>query len=334
MAILSKETIFLLLPALIFALWNASDPRTRRYSFAVAGSALAAIVLFYPLMAVLRGELLPGVDHVSLWDGVAFQLFEREGSGSVFDSQSNANSIVTDWLALDPWLLCAGVALLPVALFRPHLRPAAVALTIIVVMMLRPGYLPVPYVIAMLPFAAFVTAGVADELWKLLAQPRNASGWRAQTSLYAGKFAVSTALIGMVAVAGMYTAPSWANAVERQLETRTDEPTRQAQTWLTTNAPSDAHILVDNTMWLDLLLAGFERDRVIWYYKLDLDPEVSAQFPGLWRDFDYIVSTEGLRSTNYLVPSVSAALTNSRIVASYGSGATRVEVRRITPTPK
>lgn len=331
MAVLSKETIVLLLPALIMELWHASDTRTRRYSFAVAGSALGAAVIIYPLMALLRGELLPGDGHVSLWDGIAFQLFEREGSGFVLDAWSNSNNIVSGWLAQDPWLLGAGVVLIPIALTRRRLRPAAVALLITVVLLLRPGYLPVPYLIAMLPFAAIVIAGVGDEFWQLLVRRRTTPGWRAWTGRVVGRVAGSTALVSMIAVGAMYTAPRWANAVDRQLTTREDGPTRDAEAWLRGNVAQDATLLVDNTIWLDLLVDGYERERVVWYYKLDLDPEVAAKFPRRWRDFDYIVSTEGVRSTEYLVPSVKAALANSRVMVTYGTGDTRVEVRKIDP---
>ena len=41
------------------------------------------------------------------------------------------------------------------------------------------------------------------------------------------------------------------------------------------------------------------------------------------------VSTEILRTTNYNVPSVKAALVHSRVVARFGVGQKRIEIRRI-----
>jgi hypothetical protein len=43
-------------------------------------------------------------------------------------------------------------------------------------MVLRPGYLPVPLVIAMLPFASLLVAGVADTAWGWSGRRSNAAG--------------------------------------------------------------------------------------------------------------------------------------------------------------
>ncbi len=332
MAVLSKETFLLLLPALALELWRATPRETRRYSFAVTGSLLSSVVLFYPLMALLRGELFPGEDHVSLWNGIAFQLFDREGSGFVLDQWSNANNIVEGWLTTDPWLLGAGALLVPVALVMRRLRPAALALGISLVMLLRSGYLPVPYLIVMLPFAAMTIAGVGDGLWAWMMRRYGspARGVVRTTVRLSGRAVAAAALGAMVFVTFTRTAPAWANTLDRQLAAEEDGPTRQAEAWLRQNVPRSGRLLVDNTIWLDLIVDGYDRERVVWYYKLDLDPAVAKQFPGRWRDFDYLVSTEGVRSTQYLVPSVDEALKKSTIAATFGDGVDRIEIRRIS----
>jgi len=328
-AVLTKETALLVLPALAYQLWQGADPAVRRYSFAVAGSLFASILAFYPLLALLRGELLPGDGHVSLWEGIAFQLFEREGSGSVFQAGTNARHIVDAWLRLDPWLLGAGAALIPLAVFARRLRPAAAALAISIAVIARPGYLPVPYLIVLLPFAAVVSAGAADLLWRLAGRRRRRPGFRAGAANLAVRGAGAVALSALVLVALARVGPAWAADLERQLEAKPDTPLQAAEDWVRANVDRDAALLVDNTIWLDLVLDGFERDRLVWYYKLDLDPGVGDEFPGGWRDFDYVVATETMRATVYLVPTIDAALRHSRVVASFGRGYTRIEIRRI-----
>ncbi|KAF4410939.1 MULTISPECIES: glycosyltransferase family 39 protein, partial [Streptomyces] len=159
-AVLSKETIALLLPALLVALWQGSHRRTRLFSLTgfVSGTLLCA---GYPLYAVLKGELLPGPDHVSLLGSVFFQLGGRAGTGSVLTEGSEARRLVGEWLALDPVLPLAGLAAAVAALAVRRLRPAAVAAVLLTAVGLRPeGYLPRMYVLQVLPFLALALAGV------------------------------------------------------------------------------------------------------------------------------------------------------------------------------
>jgi hypothetical protein len=58
----------------------------------------------YPLYAPLKGELLPGPTHVSLFDAIRFQLADRASSGSVLDPNSLSRGTVNLWLGADPWL--------------------------------------------------------------------------------------------------------------------------------------------------------------------------------------------------------------------------------------
>jgi 4-amino-4-deoxy-L-arabinose transferase-like glycosyltransferase len=328
-AVLTKETTLLLLPAVAYQLWRAADPRIRRYSMAVAGSLFVALVAFYPLFALLRGELFPGEGHVSLWEGVVFQLFSREGSGSVFEPASDAHKIVTSWMRLDPWLLGAGGVLAPAALLVPRLRPAAAALIVSVVVIARPGYLPVPYIIGLLPFAAIVSAGVADALWRLAASTRGRSTFRRFAWGASVRVPAAAVLAAMLAVAFTRVGPAWAADLERGLGASPDTRSRKADRWIERHVPRSSALLVDDTFWLDLVEAGFDRKNVIWYYKLDQDPGVGGRFAHGWRDFDYVVSTEIMRTTNYDVPSVKAALEHSRVVIRFGEGPKRIEIRRI-----
>ncbi|MGZ6793420.1 MAG: phospholipid carrier-dependent glycosyltransferase, partial [Mycobacteriales bacterium] len=167
-AVLTKETALLVVPFVLWALWRACAGPTRRMCVSVFGLGFALPALLYPLYAITKGELLPGRGHVSLYDGVLFQLFERRSSGSVFDPASDAHKVVSGWLTRDPYLLAAAAATVLPALAVRRLRPVAAALLLGMVAVLRPGYLPVPYVVALLPLAALVVTGVADQVVRLV----------------------------------------------------------------------------------------------------------------------------------------------------------------------
>jgi hypothetical protein len=65
-AVLSKETMAVLFPALFLLLWQHTSPKTRRYSSALFLTLLGAAVFVYPLYAILKNELFEGPGHVSL----------------------------------------------------------------------------------------------------------------------------------------------------------------------------------------------------------------------------------------------------------------------------
>ena len=67
----------------------------------------------------------------------------------------------------------------------------------------------------------------------------------------------------------------------------------------------------------------------MWFYKLDLDPTVRRHFPHGYRDFNYLVATQVMRALAYQVPQTQQALKHSRVVAAFGTGPERIEVRRI-----
>ena len=296
--------------------------RSRRYCLALFGSLLALIALSYPLYATLKGELLPGPGHVSLVGYTIVQLFTRKGTGSIFDPASQTHAIVTAWLKLDPWLLGAALVLAPIALARRSTRSVAIAFLIQVVMVLRPGYLPNMYVIGLLPFAALIVAGGAEALWK--------------APLLRG------AVAALAVVAVVVVAPGWASTDHGALTAKPDAPTRAAQQWLVQHVGHDKHLIVGDEFWIYLIQHGFDHHpvkggffsrNVVVYWPLDYDPAVKKRFPGGWRDFDYIVSTQPVRSTLPLTPTTAQALTHSRVVVQFGRGDGRIEVRAITPGP-
>ena len=75
---------------------------------------------------------------------------------------------MTGWLDIDAVLPVAGVLAAVAALAVRQIRPVAAALLLLAAMLLRPGYLPVPYMVAMLPLAALLIAGVGDSVLRRL----------------------------------------------------------------------------------------------------------------------------------------------------------------------
>ena len=330
LAALTKATSLLLLPVLAWLLWRASDRRTRRYSLAVAGTVFVLTGSFYLLFAALRGELLPGPGHVSLADGIAFQLFSRRASGSPFDPSSPSHQTVVGWAQRDPWLIAAALGLLPACLAIRRARPLAAGLLVLALMVIRPGYLPAPFVIAALPLAALVVAATIDAVWGRPLLRSADARWRRWTAAVLGTAragAVAATLVLAVTLVG----PDWLERDRRLMMTDRDYPMTQAEQWIDTNVPRAVPILVDDSLWVDLVRSGRPPARVVWFFKLDNDPEIKARYPNGWRQFGYVVSTAGVRGSFNELPSISAALEHGAVVASFGNGEDQVQIVRVQP---
>jgi hypothetical protein len=332
-AVLTKETFLLMAPTVVWLVIARADARTRRFCLTAFTATAVLVVALYPLFALLKGELFPSAHRVSLFDAVRFQLFDRAGSGGVLQSGSAAHHTVTGWLSLDPWLLLVGAALAPLALVLRRLRPFVAGLGLLTLVVLRGGYLPGPLVVAALPLAGLVIAGVGESVWS--GELAGVVPWR-RVRLAVGR-AGRVAVLAALVVAGAVVAPRWA-AGDRQLMTANHlGSVHAAEGWIERHVGRHSTLLVDDTLWVDLVEHGFDPARVVWFQKLDstqnIDPSVTRRFPLGWRSFDYVVSTPVLRSTMASYPQglqdVRAALAHSVVVGRTGTGADRVEVRAV-----
>jgi hypothetical protein len=196
-----------------------------------------------------------------------------------------------------------------------------VALLIQVVMILRPGYLPNMYVIGLLPFAALVVAGAAETLSRR---------WR-------------LAPVALAVAVLVFVVPRWADTDRTATSVRLDGAHRAAQQWLRRHVGHDKRLIVGDEFWIDLVQHGFDHRpvkggffsrRVIVYWPLDYDPAVKRRFPHGWRDFDYVVSTQAVRSTLKQTPTTAKALVHSTVIKQFGQGDERIEIRAIQRGPQ
>jgi hypothetical protein len=328
-AVLTKETMLLLLPMFGWLVWTRTAPATRRYALAVFVAVFGVVVSTYVLMAVLRGELIPGPGHVSLWDGIRFQLWQRTTGGALDDPYSLKRHTVDEWLRLDPALPFLAVPIALAALFVKRLRPFAVGLVILIATILRPGYLPVPFVLSALPLTALLAAGTGEVVLRYLFRTvkQRSVGLRCLRvpALAAGALAVSIAV------------SLWLPTYHGLMESDDDASMRQTQQWIEQNVPKTDRLIVDDAFWLDLIRDGRDRRNVVWAYKVDTDAQVQSWAPHGWTDYEWVVSTASLRANMPPKGVLTEAVTHSQPAAIFGSGGTRVEVLRVdngAPTSK
>ncbi|MFL1900693.1 phospholipid carrier-dependent glycosyltransferase [Streptomyces tauricus] len=333
-AVLTKETMIFVLPAVLITMWRHSHRDTRKFAITGAVTACVLIGMSYPLFALLKGELFPGAGHVSLWDGLEYQL-TRPGSGFILDEGSGSYGVLRSWLYYDRILPLGGLAgaLLLLVTWRWSVTARALAgpaltVAVLALVALRPnGYLPAMYVIQALPFLALVLAGgTASVAHGVLRRRRTADE---STYVTRGRYAVAALL---VAVSAVYVVPRWYDGARTAVTTDANAPYRAASRWLATEVehPEDTRVLVDDALWLDLVHAGYRPGLgVIWFYKADLDPAVTKTMPRGWRDLDYVVASPTVRRDAVDLPNVKQAMKHSTPVATFGEGPDRIEIRRI-----
>jgi hypothetical protein len=323
-ATLTSYASLLVLPALALQVWRTSHPSTRRYALAVGGSLFALVWSAYMLGAALRGQLLPGRGHPSLVQGAWFQLFERSGSGSLFDPGSFRNEAVAGWFGLDPVGVVLALIAAPVALVAvPRLRPIAIGFLLLAAAVVPPWYLPVSLVVGLLPFGALVIAGVAEHAWNwgggvLVGRE---DGRRPRP--------LALALIAAVPLLAVLAARGWIADHRSLLGDDADAALRDADGWIVENVPTDRRLIVDDAQWVDLVEAGMSTNRVAGYTTFDAATDVGIDPQGEWQDYDVVVSVESVRAFPERYPEVRAALHGSALLAVFGTGGDRIEVREV-----
>jgi hypothetical protein len=322
-AVLSKETTLVFLPALLVALWQSAYRPTR--PFAIMGFSVIAALSgsMYLLFALIRNELFPGPDHVSVWDALVFQFVGREGSGWIMDANGpsdGAYDSLTGWIQLDAGVLVVGgVVAALAALAVRRLRPLAVAVLVAALVALRPaGYLPQMYVVAVLPFAALVIVGLLDVAWTWLMRAR---------ALPVRAVAGAAMLLALAAAA--LPLADWRYNYRAAWTADTNDVRAEALEFAETTLPRKSTIVVDNAFWNDLVGAGWDAEDVVWFYKVDSDAVVTEQLGGDYLGIDYLIwSADTAKNAG---PIALDAYEHSELLWAQGERDAEVEIRRVLP---
>jgi hypothetical protein len=335
-AVLTKETAVVMLPVVLWVLIQCHPKKERGWGLGIFLSTFIGVSLFYPLYAVLKNELTEGPGHVSLIWAIKWQLFEREGTGSVFDTSSVSSQTVQWWLQTDSWLLIAGAAVALPALFMRRLRPLAAGLVVQLAMLTRSGYLPQPYIIAVIPLAALLLAGVGDQLWKSrLLHPVKAwpNKFRVQAWFYLRWSLARTGMAVVLAAAvafGIFGSSHWGSQLAYASTYNPSTYSVQATDWVREHVGKNDVVITDDNIWADLIMNGYVNP--VWLYKADLDPAVKAALlPNGWHDIKYLVLPDLSESLLKSLPTVWDAITHSRVVTVFGEGDAKMVIREVIP---
>jgi hypothetical protein len=319
----NKETILLLLPAVLWLLWQHTDRLIRLTNITSFLIVCIGGIASYPLLAVLKGELLPGRGHDSLWsEGIVYQLFSRQSTGSLLNFHSGTYQQFHSWLQLDPWLLLGGGLAMISGFCIRKLRPFALAFGVQVVAMVKGGYIPYAFVTAMLPFASLLIAGTADTWWRPVMKVCRHHRKRAQTILiltasHVGKVVVVAAMaLFVVAIV-----PHWLRWFQQQSKVNGFATETAAVNWVAQHVPAGDMVVCDAYPWLDIKLRTHATPVYLW--QIDSDPQVMrTQLPKGYKSISYMVLEPSSPLTFAALPgrpTLEAAIRHSVIVERFGT---------------
>ncbi len=329
-AVLSKETLALFLPAAIVYIWLNADGRVRRYALVLFFGASGIVVAFYFLFAILRGELLPGPNHTSLIGAIEWQLVQRGGGGNVLIPGTLNNSTVETWFGLARPFIYATVVSSVLCLTRRSTAFIGVSILIGTAMLFRSsGYLPAMFITAYIAQGVLsivlssqilidlitslttkITSRVKDDHAVIIdirqEEPVLLNSSDIGVSLYDRRTLqwqrwLSIVLTVLLSTTGAYLLYPTYKTNDTTLFSNAKStnfwlPLGQAERWIGSHISRKSVLLTDDYVWTDFVDEGFAPTHVVWVWKYGSDPEVVNRYPNPLRDITYIISTENLRS--------------------------------------
>ncbi len=322
----SKETIALLLPAMVWALGQQlghgrpglqTARQLRRKYIRAFLVVYGGIVALYPLLAIVKGELTPGPGHVSLLGEIDYQLVGRESTGSLLDIHSATFYQARDWVMLDPWLTLGAVAALAGGFAIGRCRPVALALLIQVLYMIKGGYVPYAFVTAMLPFAAILIAGLLDWCW-------------AQGCPSLGRAWLRLPVVAVGVLCAAVVLPAWGRALVAQSKASGFGAQNAAVAWITTHVPQGDVVVCDDYLWPDVKMRTKATPVYLW--TINYDPAVMREIlPDGYQDISYLVLDPSSSQTRTALPgrpTLEAAFQHSVVIEKFGP----IDVYKVTET--
>lgn len=349
--VVTKENALFFIPAIAYLLYrNVRPRRSHRFGLGFWCFSLFALVSFYFLYATLKNELLPSrmdfdlnnppADHVSLLYEAWYQVHRSQGSILDIHSLFWQFSLGT-WLPKDSFILAAGTVATAICLFvgwrnrhhDPGMLVAGGLAAGYAFYLLRGSVMLVFYVVPLLPFYA-MTIGIVGSLLldRVVGSSRlSLRSAAAQAVLIATFFAVLLLPFGGY----FFVHDASGKVVPHDLY-------KLAQTFMETdqvafirhNIPPDAHIIMDDDLWVDLHDVRPYYPYAHSHWKASSDPAVRDKlFHQNWQNIDYIVmSNQMLQAMQQNGPGeayILEALSHAKLIWVLQSGNVKLEIYQV-----
>jgi endo-1,4-beta-D-glucanase Y/4-amino-4-deoxy-L-arabinose transferase-like glycosyltransferase len=316
-AVVTKITAVMFGPAFLLLLLTAKwglHKGFRTIGWLVTSGAIVSLWLIF---ALIKTELFPAADRVSLLGSLQYQA--SRGTGAHFwEATSSFRDNIVHWLILDSTYvyICAFglLAAFLLVILKPQYRFFGLAALFYFLFLIRGGVVIGFYIIPLLPFIAmsiaFLIHTIKTDVLDRFRVPAH----------------VSTLLLLVILVGfTIHYTPK----VHKYLTV--DETSNQikALTWVKENLPSDAKIITDIYGLTELRNPEYVNTKVFdnadWYFKVAMDPAIRyTKYRDDWRNFDYVLITHEMLFQADLnkMPVVHDAIRNSVPVIKWDENST------------
>jgi endo-1,4-beta-D-glucanase Y/4-amino-4-deoxy-L-arabinose transferase-like glycosyltransferase len=336
LALVSKETAIFLVPVMLLVVFQQRWKHQGRFAVVSWLLPMLAVLSWYPLYALLKGELLPAgqalgfsilnissdSSHVSLVDALKWQA-SRTGGGFFNLDNMFWQLVRTDWMVRDPILFGVGGIACGINLLRGIRDRRALITGLLGLLSLlylgRGGVVFDYYILFAIPFLALNLAVLVSPLLKRQRLPK----------------LVPATLVALVSV-GLVVFYLLAGTLQPLYTQRPAQAGRDAIAWIKQNIPSDSLIISRDDVWTDLREAGPNGlpafPGIESHWKVAADPAIKN---GVFHDSgltaDYLIMSPGLeaafKDTNDTV--ALEALHNAQLVKSWSADSSELELWKV-----
>jgi hypothetical protein len=316
LAILSKESAVIFIPAILYYLIQKTTKTNRGIILSLYGAILGSVLGMYIMLAVLKTELFPSSDKVSLIGTILFHS-KRGNQLPIWDVNSEFLARVGDWWNIDPSITVLYLlsVLTPVLAFYFRKKINIQNFIFIYLMqfvyflfLIRGGTVLNIYIIPALSITPLLYVIVLQPLWKYF-----------EVNKFRFKYGMFV-IIAFMLLTQFHLFKGDAFFMNQNIYHR------QSLKWIRENVDSKAVIAIDNT-WEDLNnpknVSGKVYPNAELFFKFDFDVEIKeGLIKNDYRNIKYVVGTNPLYEEikNGRAPILKKTLDNSKLIESYESG--------------
>ncbi|MFC1653922.1 ArnT family glycosyltransferase [Patescibacteria group bacterium] len=280
-SILIKESLLFFIPGYLVFL-HSYNQKKENYKYLLFSFLLTLIFVLslFPVLAIVKTELLPKEGQLSLTETVLYQA--QRGDGKLFWQEgSDLRRRLDNWLFLDPYLIFIGLASTLINLLK-NIKSKNIGIylmPILFLVFLTRGKLVLDfYIIPLLPLMAFSISIFAKDFL-------NQANLKKSTKII---IPASIAIAAGYIYSGQYLYTS--QATQNQIESISH---------LKTKISKDSIIAADPFLFLDLRIDNKSNElfkNIHWYPKLESDPQIKdIAIQNNFNNIDYILLSESLK---------------------------------------
>ena len=318
-AVLTKESAVFFVPGLILLMYLQHSISQKKLGFFLNLSFFGSVVILYPIMALLKTELFPSPNKVSLISSAFYQV-SRGAKLPFWDYRSDFYYSFVIWKDKDVnfiYYALATLALTVLALLikRDKFTFGIFAMVLgMILFLVRGGIVLDFYLLPLFPLIAIlamlVTSAVIDFIQKFIKLDNKKPLINIATAI------MTLIIIGSLTVIE-FQLPIGRNPYFKKENTTTSK----ALEYVKNNISQDSTVLIDHALWLDLRGEnGKSYPNTDYFYKADYDPAIKDdKLQNDWKNIDYVVGSHQTYKSiaDGITPIVKDALDNSFVVADF-----------------